>query len=219
MSAGKLRNRMVRAAAGLVIMTGSALSAQSSHAWPSLAQSNSSGSIWHSLEQRDPNVVEVSTGAEVPRSHGPSTKEIVVFNSPEMPGTIVISHADRTLHRVLGGGRAERYRISVGREGFAWKGTTYVGHKAEWPAWRPPAEMRQRQPSLPEYVPPGPYNPLGARAIYLYSNGTDTLYRIHGTNDSTSIGTFETSGCFRLSNADVMDLFSRVAPGTKVIVK
>lgn len=156
---------------------------------------------------------------KVPRSHGQRTLEVVSYPSNERRGTIIISNADRTLHRVLGNGKAERYQISVGREGFLWTGTTVVGRKTEWPGWRPPAAMRGRDPSLPSYVPPGPYNPLGARAIYLYSGGRDTLYRIHGTNSAGTIGGFETSGCFRLTNADVMELFNKVPNGTKVIVR
>ncbi|WP_417733465.1 L,D-transpeptidase [Roseovarius sp.] len=155
---------------------------------------------------------------KVPRSHGQKTMKIVAYSGPEEPGTIIISNSDRTLHRVLEGGKAELYSVSVGRDGFVWTGTTYVGRKAEWPAWRPPNEMRKRDPSLPGYVPPGPYNPLGARAIYLYSGQRDTLYRIHGTNSADTIGGYETSGCFRLTNADVMDLFKKVRNGTKVIV-
>ncbi len=165
------------------------------------------------------NVVRVGETKAVPRSHGPVSMQIVEYPVNETPGTIIISNDDLTLHRVLGGGKAELYKISVGRDGFRWSGTTYIGHKAEWPAWRPPAAMRARQPSLPTYVPPGPYNPLGARALYLYSGGADTLYRIHGTNDSGSLGGFQTSGCFRLSNADVMALFQKVPVGTKVIVR
>lgn len=161
----------------------------------------------------------VAASASVPRTHGPATREIIDFATSEPVGTIIISNEERTLLRVLPNGKAETYVISVGRDGFIWTGVTRVGRKAEWPAWRPPGEMRKRQPGLPEYVPPGPYNPLGARALYLYSSGRDTLYRIHGTNDSASIGGYETSGCFRLSNRDVMDLFSRVKIGTKVIVK
>lgn len=157
--------------------------------------------------------------ARVPRSHGERTMEVVAFASSERPGTIVISNADRTLHRILGGGKAERYRISVGRDGFVWTGVTTVGGKKEWPGWRPPSAMRQRDPSLPDYVPPGPYNPLGARALYLYSGGRDTLYRIHGTNSAETVGGYETSGCFRLTNADVLDLYGKVRPGTKVIVR
>lgn len=155
----------------------------------------------------------------VPRDHGRETREIVAFQSREAPGTIIISNAERTLHRVLPGGRAERYQISVGRDGFLWTGTVTVGRKAEWPEWRPTPAMRQRDAGLPEMVPAGPYNPLGARAIYLYNAGRDTLYRIHGTNTAETVGGYETSGCFRLTNADVMDLFSKVPVGTKVIVK
>lgn len=156
---------------------------------------------------------------EVPRSHGKQTREIVQFNSNERRGTIIISNSDRTLHVILGDGKAARYQISVGRDGFTWTGTTTVGRKSEWPEWRPPLAMRQRAPNLPDYVPPGPYNPLGARAIYLYRGNTDTLYRIHGTNSAETVGGYETSGCFRLTNADVMELFSKVSIGTKVIVK
>lgn len=155
----------------------------------------------------------------IPRSHGQRTREVVQFKSNERRGTIIISNSDRTLHVILGDGKAARYQISVGRDGFTWTGTTTVGRKSEWPEWRPPSAMRKRDPNLPDYVPPGPYNPLGARAIYLYSGGDDTLYRIHGTNSAETIGGYETSGCFRLSNADVIELFSKVPIGTKVIVK
>lgn len=164
-------------------------------------------------------VLRVSELARVPRSHGKASMQVVPYPSREAPGTIIISTADRTLHRVLGKGKAERYQISVGRDGFTWTGVTSVGRKAEWPGWTPPSAMRQRQPSLPEYVPPGPFNPLGARALYLFQNGRDTLYRIHGTNDAASIGGYQTSGCFRLSNTDVINLFKKVRTGTKVIVK
>ena len=164
-------------------------------------------------------LTRVSELAQVPRSHGPESMQVVPYPSQEAPGTIIISNADRTLHRVLGNGMAERYQISVGRDGFTWTGVTTIGRKTEWPDWTPPAAMRQRQPSLPEYVPPGPFNPLGARALYLFQNGRDTLFRIHGTNNAASIGGYETSGCFRLSNSDVINLFKKVRPGTKVIVK
>lgn len=155
---------------------------------------------------------------KVPRTHGKSSLQIVSYTTTEKPGTIVISNDELLLWRVLPGGRAERFEISVGREGFAWTGTTVVGHKKKWPEWRPPAEMRKRQPSLPSLVPSGPYNPLGARALYLYANGSDTLYRIHGTNSAGSVGSYETSGCFRMTNTDILYLYDKVNTGTKVVV-
>lgn len=160
----------------------------------------------------------LAQGNKVPRSHGKSSRQIVAYSTSEKPGTIVISNTELILWRVLPGGKAERFEISVGRPGFTWTGTTVVGHKKEWPEWRPPAEMRKRQPSLPTLVPSGPYNPLGARALYLYANGTDTLYRIHGTNSAGSVGSYETSGCFRMTNTDVLYLYDKVKTGTKVVV-
>lgn len=154
----------------------------------------------------------------VPRTLGPVTRRVVAHQTVHPPGTIEISNADRLLHFVHGNGRAAEYDISVGRDGFLWTGTTVIGRKAKWPDWRPPAEMRARQPDLPAHVPPGPYNPLGARAIYLYASGRDTLYRIHGTNNAATVGGFETSGCFRMSNADVLELYEQVRAGAKVIV-
>ena len=156
---------------------------------------------------------------KVPRDHGPSTKRIVTLQTGESPGTILISNSARTLDVVLDGQSVARYRIGIGRDGFSWTGVTTVGQKAEWPPWRPPSEMRQRDPQLPDMVPPGPLNPLGARALYLYNQGRDTLYRIHGTNDASSIGGYVTSGCFRLTNADVLELYGTVPVGTKVVVR
>ena len=161
-----------------------------------------------------------SAGSErrVPRSLGPLSREEVVIDTDESPGTILVDTTARVLHFVLERERALAYRVGIGREGFGWTGRVVVGAKAEWPDWRPPAEMRRRDPSLPEHVPPGPLNPLGARAIYLYKDGLDTLYRIHGTNETETIGNSSSSGCFRLSNADVIDLYDRVRLGTVVIV-
>ena len=150
---------------------------------------------------------------------GPSLRSTVDFQTAEQAGTIVIRKDERALYFVTDGGKALRYRISVGRDGFGWTGTVKVGAKQEWPEWRPPEEMRERQPELPELVPSGPYNPLGARALYLYRAGKDTLYRIHGTNDPGGVGFDGTSGCFRLTNTDVIDLYGRVTLGTKVIVQ
>lgn len=141
-------------------------------------------------------------------------RAIVDYRSAEAPGTIVIDTGNTSLYYVLGGGRAIRYGVGVGREGFTWAGTQTITRKAEWPDWHPPAEMIARQPYLPRFMAGGPGNPLGARAMYLGSS----VYRIHGTNDPSTIGKFVSSGCIRLTNEDVADLFSRVTVGTKVVV-
>jgi len=141
-------------------------------------------------------------------------RTIVAFNTNEAPGTIVIDTGNTALYYVLGQGRAIRYGVGVGREGFTWSGVQTISRKAEWPDWHPPAEMIARQPYLPRFMAGGPGNPLGARAMYL---GT-SQYRIHGTNDPSTIGKFVSSGCIRLTNEDVSDLFSRVDIGTKVVV-
>ena len=155
----------------------------------------------------------------VPRSLGPATGTVVTAEQKYPAGTIVIVSDNRTLDLVVSGNRAIRYRIGVGRDGFRWSGVVKVGRKAEWPDWRPPAEMKARVAGLPELVPAGPLNPMGARGIYLYRGKADTLYRIHGTNEQSTVGDFASSGCFRMSNADVIDLYDRVKVGTTVIVK
>jgi lipoprotein-anchoring transpeptidase ErfK/SrfK len=162
---------------------------------------------------------EILASGLVPRSLGPTTSVIVTGAQNYPAGTIVIVSKDRTLDLVVSGNRAIRYRIGVGRDGFRWSGVVKVGHKAEWPDWRPPAEMKARAPKLPELVPAGPFNPLGARGIYLYRGNADTLYRIHGTNEQSTVGGFASSGCFRMSNADVIDLYGRVKVGATVVVK
>jgi lipoprotein-anchoring transpeptidase ErfK/SrfK len=141
-------------------------------------------------------------------------RQIVAYTGGEAAGTVIIDTPNTYLYLVLGGGRAMRYGIGVGREGFTWSGTQQITKKAEWPDWTPPPEMIQRQPYLPRFVAGGPGNPLGARAMYLGG----TVYRIHGTNQPMSIGTRVSSGCIRLTNDDVIDLYSRVGIGTKVIV-
>lgn len=142
------------------------------------------------------------------------TAREVAFETQRLPGSIVISTSRRELHFVTGNGRAIQYRIAVGKDGFAWAGEEKVTRKAMWPDWRPPAEMRKRRPGLPALVEGGPNNPLGARAIYLGS----TLYRIHGSNEPGTIGQAVSSGCIRLSNEDVIDLYERVRLGASVVV-
>jgi lipoprotein-anchoring transpeptidase ErfK/SrfK len=138
----------------------------------------------------------------------------VALNTNEAPGTVIIDTGNTVLYYVLGQGRAIRYGVGVGREGFTWSGVQTITNKAEWPDWHPPAQMIARQPYLPRFMAGGPGNPLGARAMYLGSSD----YRIHGTNDPTTIGKFVSSGCIRLTNEDVTDLFTRVSLGTRVVV-
>jgi len=141
-------------------------------------------------------------------------RQMVTYTGNEAPGTIIIDTAHTFLYLTLGHGMAMRYGIGVGRQGFTWSGTETIVRKAEWPDWIPPAQMVARQPYLPRWVGGGPGNPLGARALYL----GNTEYRIHGTNDPASIGKRVSSGCIRLQNADIIDLYSRVGIGTKVVV-
>jgi lipoprotein-anchoring transpeptidase ErfK/SrfK len=141
-------------------------------------------------------------------------RQVVSYSTREAPGTVIIDTPNTYLYYVLGGGQAIRYGIGVGRDGFTWSGVQSITKKAEWPNWTPPAEMIARQPYLPRFMAGGPGNPLGARAMYLGG----TVYRIHGTNAPSTIGTHVSSGCIRLTNADVADLYSRVNVGTKVIV-
>jgi len=141
-------------------------------------------------------------------------RQVVNYATREAPGTIIIDTPNTYLYYVLGGGQAIRYAIGVGREGFTWSGTQTITRKSEWPDWTPPPEMIARQPYLPRQMAGGPGNPLGARAMYLGG----TVYRIHGTNAPETIGTRVSSGCLRLTNEDVSDLYSRVSVGTKVIV-
>jgi lipoprotein-anchoring transpeptidase ErfK/SrfK len=141
-------------------------------------------------------------------------RQMVEYRTNEAPGTIVIDTPNTFLYLVLGNGKAMRYGIGVGREGFTWSGIQNVTKKAEWPDWTPPPEMIERQPYLPRFMAGGPGNPLGARAMYLGGS----VYRIHGTNDPSTIGHRVSSGCIRLTNDDVSDLYSHVNVGTKVVV-
>jgi lipoprotein-anchoring transpeptidase ErfK/SrfK len=150
-------------------------------------------------------------------------REIVDFQSSEKPGTIIVKTRERALYQVLPDGQAKRYLVAVGKEGFAWSGVARVGMKRKNPTWTPPAEMIKRTPKYAKWkngMPGGiPENPLGARALYLYDGGGDTMYRIHGTNAPSSIGTAASSGCIRMLNKEVVELFNNTPVGTKVIVK
>ena len=141
-------------------------------------------------------------------------RQVVSYSGGEKPGTVIIDTPNRFLYLVEDDGKALRYGIGVGRPGFTWAGVKHVSAKREWPDWRPPEEMLKRRPDLPRYMPGGPENPLGARAMYL----GDTLYRIHGSNEPWTIGTQVSSGCIRMRNEDVIDLYERVKLGTRVVV-
>jgi len=141
-------------------------------------------------------------------------RQVVFFRTNEAPGTIVVDSNNRHMYLVAGNGRAIRYGIRVGRDGFRWSGLQKITRKQEWPDWRPPPEMIERQPYLPRFMAGGPGNPMGARAMYLGA----TVYRIHGTNQPQTIGSAVSSGCFGMLNSDVSDLYDRVNVGTKVVV-
>jgi len=162
-------------------------------------------------DQMGPVDEETQQGYEAPAQF---RRQVVAYNGSEAPGTIIIDTPNTFLYLVQPGGRAIRYGIGVGRDGFRWSGTQTITKKAEWPDWTPPAEMIQRQPYLPRFMAGGATNPLGARAMYL----GNTVYRIHGTNAPSTIGQRVSSGCIRLTNEDVIDLASRVNVGTKVVV-
>jgi lipoprotein-anchoring transpeptidase ErfK/SrfK len=150
-------------------------------------------------------------------------RAIVSFTTSEAPGTLIVDTASHRLYLVLGGGKAIRYPVGVGKEAFAWRGTAHIARRAEWPAWYPPKEMIDRAAARSQFLPysfeGGRLNPLGARALYLYQGSRDTLYRIHGTNEPRTIGLSVSSGCIRMLNDDVIDLYGRVGIGTKVVVR
>ncbi|MFY9894811.1 MAG: L,D-transpeptidase [Xanthobacteraceae bacterium] len=208
--------RLIRWAGMALVMLGAALSTSGAKAQVlAMTLEHSFGSIIQGLA---PDVVpdeDSATPTEVPTDIAARLRrQQVSYSTTEAPGTVVIDTANTYLYFVLGGGRAIRYGIGVGREGFTWSGTKTIERKSEWPDWLPPADMLQRQPYLPRFMAGGPGNPLGARALYL----SGTVYRIHGTNKPSSIGQHVSSGCIRLLNEDVVDLYNRAKIGTKVVV-
>jgi len=157
---------------------------------------------------------EASVVAAKSKRGSPIKREIVSYSAQYAPGSIIVETSERRLYFVLGDGKAVRYGIGVGRDGFRWSGTHQITRKAEWPGWTPPPAMRKRVPDLPAYMPGGPNNPLGARALYIGS----TLYRLHGTSEPWTIGQAVSSGCIRLTNEDVTDLYERAKVGALVVV-
>jgi lipoprotein-anchoring transpeptidase ErfK/SrfK len=183
-----------------------------------------SAQLWRPLEKiPDPTIEEPPPGMSTydTASESPARlpyqyrRQPVAFRTHEAPGTVVVDTSDRFLYLVQTPTRALRYGIGVGRDGFTWAGILHVARKAEWPDWTPPPEMIRRQPYLPRWMAGGPGNPLGARALYL----GQTIYRIHGTNAPNTIGHAVSSGCFRLVNSEIEDLYERVPVGAKVIVR
>jgi lipoprotein-anchoring transpeptidase ErfK/SrfK len=179
--------------------------------WATAAPLSLSHQMYSRADQMAPVEEQTEQGYEAPAQF---KRQIVAYTGSEAPGTVIIDTGSTFLYLVQPGGRAIRYGIGVGRDGFRWSGVQSITKKAEWPDWTPPPEMIQRQPYLPRFMAGGPTNPLGARAMYLGG----TVYRIHGTNAPSTIGTRVSSGCIRLTNEDVSDLYSRVTIGTKVVV-
>jgi lipoprotein-anchoring transpeptidase ErfK/SrfK len=192
--------------AGLLLVAGLALFAP-----PTYAQSRRAPPETMQIDEQ-PGYVPNPDAERLPAMF---QRQMVFYRTNEAPGTIIVQTSERFLYVVQGNNRAMRYGIGVGRDGFQWSGLLKITRKAEWPDWTPPPEMIERQPYLPRFMAGGPGNPLGARALYL---GT-TVYRIHGTNQPQTIGQSISSGCFRLVNGDVMDLYDRIPVGTKVIVR
>lgn len=159
--------------------------------------------------------VEASELQASSRGYTPIPRKVVDYQTTYKVGTIVVETSEHYLYLVMDDGKALRYGIGVGREGFQWSGSHRITRKAEWPGWTPPAAMRERQPGLPAYMPGGEGNPLGARALYI----GDTLYRLHGTSEPWTIGHDVSSGCIRLTNDDIIDLYDRVGVGTLVVVR
>ncbi|HKS84381.1 MAG TPA: L,D-transpeptidase [Pseudolabrys sp.] len=178
---------------------------------PASAQSLLSPST-PTMQDVDPGVDHTARDTDLPPE---LRRQSVYYRTEQPPGTIIVNTADRFLYLIMGNGVALRYGVGVGRDGFQWGGIHKITRKAEWPDWTPPPEMIQRQPYLPRFMAGGPGNPLGARALYI---GT-TVYRIHGTNAPETIGQAVSSGCFRMVNEDVIDLYNRVPVGTTVLVQ
>ncbi len=192
----------------------------------SLAQFAGPGSVYQSLYAPVDDLYPVP-GVDLSRINPAYLRRVVPYDTAEAPGTIIVDPAARYLYLVQGDGTALRYGVGVGRSGFSWSGSATVKDKQEWPDWYPPKEMFDRQPELMEQMGElpggpgmagGPGNPLGARALYLWQGNKDTLYRIHGTFEPWTIGTSVSSGCIRMINQDVMDLYNRIPVGTKVVV-
>jgi lipoprotein-anchoring transpeptidase ErfK/SrfK len=205
-------NRLISRAAPAVVLVGAVLSTTTAQSQV-LAMTADSG-IAPIFRQFVPDRGVTADSDMTTKAPARLRGQIVGYPTAEPTGTVVIDTPNTYLYFVLGGGKAVRYGIGVGREGFTWSGVKTIERKSEWPDWIPPAEMLQRQPYLPRFMAGGPGNPLGARALYL----AGTVYRIHGTNAPETIGKQVSSGCIRMVNEDVIDLYGRTHVGTKVVV-
>jgi lipoprotein-anchoring transpeptidase ErfK/SrfK len=181
---------------------------------PAMAGSHDGARVSFLQKLFQPSARQEQATARAARPQSQYKRQTVKISTPHEPGTVIVDTKRKFLYLVLEGGEALRYGAGVARPGFEWTGTYKISRKAEWPDWRPPASMRRRQPYLPAFVPGGPENPLGARALYIGS----TLYRVHGTSNAASIGGEVSSGCIRLMNEDVIDLYERVPVGAKIVV-
>jgi lipoprotein-anchoring transpeptidase ErfK/SrfK len=198
-------NRLIRYAGAALVLSGAAL-------WTGNAVANPLSAATQPVAVTGPGFSNQSESASELAPH--LQRQVVSYVTTEAPGTIVVDTPHTYLYFVLSGGRAIRYGIGVGREGFTWSGVNSIERKSEWPDWIPPREMLARQPYLPRFMAGGEGNPLGARAMYL----SGTVYRIHGTNAPSTIGEHVSSGCIRMLNEDVVDLYNRATVGTKVVV-
>lgn len=178
------------------------------------------GCTFHAVPEPQVSARDADWMAQIPKAEEDIRFGRYLMDDPtgEAPGTIVVDTKERLLYYVLPGKKVVRYGVAVGDEAYGWTGTSRIARKAEWPDWNPPAEMKARWPHV-HYTRGGPENPLGARALYLYEGDKDTLYRIHGTNEPEKIGHAVSSGCIRMRNIDVIDLYNRVDVNTKVIVR
>ena len=208
-------NTILKAASITTLALAAAMSV-SSASFAFQAEDNSPG-VYFAKEQRV-RVAALADLSRPTRQARVSTRQLVEDPTGKPAGHITVVSRQHVLYLSLGGGKAMRYEIGVGRPGFKWSGSVRVGRKAEWPAWTPPPAMLKRRPDLPKHMKGGIDNPLGARAMYLYKGNKDSLFRIHGTSEPETIGRDVSSGCIRMLNADVSDLYSRVSIGARVTV-
>ena len=215
------RSRMHRFSRRSLLIGGAAMGlsacSAASERWGDIQEANSYRGSYEAMPNERFPLPAVNIGS-VPRKYH---RQLVSYRGAEPAGTVVVDPHHHHLYLVRGDGKAVRYGIGVGRAGFEWAGRARIGAKKQWPTWTPPSEMIARRPDLEKYrrgMAPGLENPLGARALYLFDGGRDTLYRIHGTNEPQSIGKSVSSGCIRLFNQDIIDLYERVPVGAQVVV-